>query len=141
MRVPERYKIVFFRHPFKRKEIEVIMLKILFVDDAADYLKTISYVFMNKFEVYTASEVKEAIALLNENKVDLVCSDLHMCGETGVDLLQEMKQSGMEIPFILMSGDTDSIEIRRAEYYGAIFVAKDRDIVSQIKKIAGKIKN
>ena len=94
-----------------------------------------------KFEVYTASEVKEAIALLNENKVDLVCSDLHMCGETGVDLLQEMKQSGMEIPFILMSGDTDSIEIRRAEYYGAIFVAKDRDIVSQIKKIAGKIKN
>ena len=117
------------------------MLKILFVDDAADYLKTISYVFMNKFEVYTASEVKEAIALLNENKVDLVCSDLHMCGETGVDLLQEMKQSGMEIPFILMSGDTDSIEIRRAEYYGAIFVAKDRDIVSQINKIAGKIKN
>ena len=65
----------------------------------------------------------------------------YMCGETGVDLLQEMKQSGMEIPFILMSGDTDSIEIRRAEYYGAIFVAKDRDIVSQIKKIAGKIKN
>lgn len=66
---------MFFRHPFKRKEIEVIMLKTLFVDDAADYFKAISYVFMNKFEVYTASGVKEAMALLHENKVDLVCSD------------------------------------------------------------------
>lgn len=78
---------------------------------------------------------------LNGNKVDLVCSDLHMRGETGVDLLMEMKQSGMEIPFILMSGNTDSIEIRRAEYYGATFVPKDWDMVSQIKKIAGEIED
>lgn len=78
---------------------------------------------------------------LNGNKVDLVCSDLHMRGETGVDLLMEMKQSGMEIPFILMSGNTDSIEIRRAEYYGATFVPKDWDMISQIKKIAGEIED
>ena len=117
------------------------MLKILFVDDAADYLKTISYVFMNKFEVYTASGAKEAMALLNGNKINLVCSDLHMRGETGVDLPMEMKQGGMEIPFVLMSGDTDSFEIRRAEYYGATFVPKERELVSQIKKIAGEIED
>lgn len=62
-----------------------------------------------------------------------------MRGETGVDLLMEMKQSGMEIPFILMSGDTDSNEIKRAEYYGTTFVSKDWDMVSWIKKIAGEI--
>lgn len=117
------------------------MLKILFVDDAADYLRILSYAFMKDFEVYTASGVKEAMALLNGNKIDLVCSDLHMCGETGVDLLMEMKQGGMEIPFVLMSGDTDSFEIRRAEYYGATFVPKERELVSQIKKIAGEIED
>lgn len=117
------------------------MIRMLFVDDAVDYLKILSYAFIKEFEVHTASRIKEAMEFLNENKVDLVCSDLHMRGETGIDLLLEMKQSGMEIPFILMSGDTDSIEIRKAEYYGAIFVAKDRDMVSQIKKIAREIKN
>lgn len=131
---------VFLRHPFMRKEIEVIMLKILFVDDAADYLKILSYAFKKEFEVYTASGVKEAMALLNGNKVDLVCSDLHMQGETGVDLLLDMKQSGMETPFVLMSGDTDSIEIRGEEYHGATFVPKEWDMVSRIKGIAGEIK-
>lgn len=94
---------------------------------------------MKDFEVYTASGVKEAIVILNGNNIDLVCSDLHMRDETGVDLLQEMKQNGMDIPFILMSGDADSIEIKRAEYYGAIFVEKGCDMVSQIKEIAGEI--
>lgn len=115
------------------------MLKILFVDDDADYLKALSYAFMKDFEVHTASGVKEAIAVLNGNNIDLVCSDLHMRDETSVDLLQEMKQNGMDIPFILMSGDADSIEIKRAEYYGAIFVEKGWDMVSRIKEIAGKI--
>ena len=117
------------------------MLKILFVDDSADYLKILSYAFMKDFEVYVASGAKEAMALLNGNKINLVCSDLHMRGETGVDLPMEMKHGGMEIPFVLMSGDTDSFEIRRAEYYGATFVPKERELVSQIKKIAGEIED
>ena len=117
------------------------MIRMLFVDDAVDYLKILSYAFKKEFEVYTASMIKEAMEFLNENEVDLVCSDLHMRGETGIDLLLEMKQSGMEIPFILMSGDTDSIEIRRAEYYGATFVPKEWHMVSQIKKIASEIED
>ena len=62
-----------------------------------------------------------------------------MRGETGVDLLMEMKQSGMEIPFILMSGDTDSNEIKRAEYYGTTFTSLDKGI-QPIVKCDGSLK-
>lgn len=74
--------------------------------------------------------------ILKNKKVNLVCSDLHMRGETGVVLLQEMIRSGMNIPFILMSGDIDSMEIKRAESYGAVFLEKNGELASRIKRIA-----
>lgn len=116
------------------------MIRILFVDDDADYLRVLSYAFTKDFEVSTASGVREAMKFLNEKTVDMVCSDLHMHGEKGTDLQWKMKQSGIDIPFVLMSGDSDSIEIEIAKSRGATFVSKDWDMVAQIKQIAGSIK-
>lgn len=115
------------------------MIRILFVDDDANYLRVLSYAFTNDFEVNTASGVQEAMKFLNEKTVDMVCSDLHMHGEKGTDLQWEMKQSGMDIPFVLMSGDSDSIEIEIAKSRGATFVPKDWDMVAQIKQVAESI--
>lgn len=117
------------------------MIRILFVDDDANYLRVLSYAFTKDFEVNTASGVREAMKFLNEKTVDMVCSDLHMHGEKGTDLQWEMKQSGMDIPFVLMSGDSDSIEIEIAKSCGATFVPKDWDMVAQIKQVAESLKD
>lgn len=117
------------------------MIRILFVDDDTDYLRVLSYAFMKDFEVSTASGVREAMKFLNEKTVDMVCSDLHMHGEKGTHLQWEMKQSGMDIPFVLMSGDSDSMEIEIAKSRGATFVPKDWNMVNQIKQIAESIKD
>lgn len=112
------------------------MIKILFVDDNFDCLKILERVFRKEFIVYTTSGVNAAMEILKNKKANLVCSDLHMRGETGVVLLQEMIRSDMNIPFILMSGDIDSMEIKRAESYGAVFLEKNGELASRIKRIA-----
>ena len=66
------------------------MIKILFVDDNFDCLKILERVFRKEFIVYTTSGVNAAMEILKNKKVNLVCSDWHMRGETGVVLLQEM---------------------------------------------------
>ncbi len=109
------------------------MKKILLVDDEQSFLQIIDMALSKYFETYTATGVREAI--------DIICSDLYMCDGTGVDLLQEIKKNHRNIPFILLSGSDDNLDIKMAEHYGAIFIPKGEfDLIKQIVFIADKSK-
>ena len=101
--------------------------KILLVDDAIDFLQTLSEVFKKQCEVFTATGVQEALEMLDDLNVDVICSDLYMGDGTGVDLLQVLKQKNLQIPFILfilLSGSEENMDVRMAEFYGAVFIPK-----------------
>lgn len=100
------------------------MKKILLVDDEQSFLQIIDMALSKYFETYTATGVREAIEILKQNAIDIICSDLYMCDGTGVDLLQEVKKSHRNIPFILLSGSKYNLDIKMAEHYGAIFIPK-----------------
>lgn len=100
------------------------MNRILLVDDVADYLQILSNVLKKQCEVYTATGVQEALQMLDKLHVDVICSDLYMGDGTGVDLMQALKRKNLQIPFILMSGSEENIDVRMAKFYGAIFVPK-----------------
>lgn len=100
------------------------MKKILLVDDAIDFLQTLSEVLKKQCEVFTATGVQEALEMLDDLNVDVICSDLYMGDGTGVDLLQVLKQKNLQIPFILLSGSEENMDVRMAEFYGAVFIPK-----------------
>lgn len=100
------------------------MKKILLVDDAIDFLQTFSEVLKKQCEVYTATGVQEALEMLDKFHVDAICSDLYMGDGTGADLLQALKQKDLQIPFILMSGSGENMDVRIAKFYGAVFLPK-----------------
>lgn len=80
------------------------MKKILLVDDEHSFLQILDMALSKYFETYTATGVREAIDILKQNTIGLICSDLYMRDGTGVDLLKEVKKSHKNISFILLSG-------------------------------------
>lgn len=117
------------------------MKKILLVDDEQSFLQILDMALSKYFETYTAAGVREAIDILKQNAIDLICSDLYMRDGTGVDLLQEVKKNHRNIPFILHSGSDYNLDIKMAEHYGAIFIPKGEfDLIKQIVSIADKSK-
>lgn len=112
------------------------MKKILLVDDNISYLRVLSDVLSKDFEVYTATGVLNALSVLADKNMDCICSDLNMKDGTGLDLLEQVKLKGIHVPFILLSGSEDSIEIRLAVKKGAVFIPKgNRSVPEDIKEV------
>lgn len=117
------------------------MRKILLVDDEQSFLQILDIALSKYFETYTATGVQEAIDILKQNAIDLICSDLYMRDGTGVDLLQEVKKNHRTISFILLSGSDYNLDIKMAEHYKVVFIPKDEsDLIKHIVAIADKNK-
>ncbi|MEJ5220543.1 MAG: response regulator [Tepidiforma sp.] len=56
------------------------------------------------YTVLQAAHANEARAILAEQPVDLVVSDIVMPGESGIELRRSMLEQFPELPFILISG-------------------------------------
>lgn len=83
------------------------LLRVLIIEDSeADALRILNELYRGGYDpkderVYTADAVRKA---LTEKKWDLVISDFHMPGFTGLEALKIFKESGLDLPFILVSG-------------------------------------
>jgi CheY-like chemotaxis protein len=80
-------------------------LRIMLVDDNADFLEILSLDVQDLgFPTVTASSVDEALAKLKSSKVDIIVSDLHMDGKSGMDFIEELRNKRNLIPFIFLTG-------------------------------------
>lgn len=81
---------------------------ILLVDDEAIILKTISGKMKDEgFKVLTASTGSEALDLFQNNKIDMVVTDLMMEGIGGLQVLEGVKEHNPETAVIILTGYGD----------------------------------
>ena len=81
---------------------------VLFVDDEAMVLKTLERLFRNEpVDVYTAPSAPEAFGLLEAAPIQVVVSDQHMPGTTGVHLLAQVRARYPDIVRIMLTGYTE----------------------------------
>ena len=112
------------------------MRKLLVIDDNLDFLVFLTSALEKYFEVYTATGVKDALRLLEHQKVEAICSDYNMKDDTGLELLEDIHQKGITVPFLLMSGDDDCLLEQKAKLCGGVFCSKvDYDLIEKIKSI------
>ncbi|MFI5330062.1 MAG: response regulator [Desulfobaccales bacterium] len=78
---------------------------VLVVDDD-DALRRLlqDYLLMIRFSCKSAANASEALAILCQENIDLVVSDIRMPGKDGVELMQEARREFPDIPFIIMTG-------------------------------------
>ena len=61
---------------------------------------------------------------------------INMQNGTGLDLLVEIRQKGIPVPFLLMSGDDDCLFKKQTKFYGGVFCCKtDYDLIGKIKAL------
>jgi CheY-like chemotaxis protein len=88
--------------------------KVLVVDDDPAVRKSIDRVLSNKgYAVITAENGEEALRKLNEEKYDLVYTDIRMPGMSGLEVAEQVKASRPWTPVVIITGyGTDAAEAR-----------------------------
>lgn len=80
------------------------MERILIVDDEKNYLVVLQALLAdNGYEMLTAQNGPQALALAAEEEPDLVITDMRMPQMSGLDLIQRLKARFSEMPIIVMT--------------------------------------
>jgi putative two-component system response regulator len=94
--------------------------RILVVDDDGAVRRTFSRALAGEgYDCATAEDVPQARALLGSDRFDLVICDLHMPGESGMTLLEELDKSHREIAVLMATGEDDPAIAHAASERGA----------------------
>ncbi|MCW4034840.1 MAG: PAS domain S-box protein, partial [Candidatus Bathyarchaeota archaeon] len=82
------------------------IIRVLYVDDDASFLTTTKQILeiTKLFEVDTALLVNEAKQKIAQTEYDVVVSDYQMPEKDGLMFLNELRENGNDVPFILFTG-------------------------------------
>ncbi len=89
--------------------------RILVVDDSADIREFLAHtVLANEgYDVLTAAHGKEGLILAKDLQPDLIIADYLMPEMTGLDMLDALRQSEVDVPMILMTAEgTEQLAVR-----------------------------
>jgi len=96
--------------------------KILLVDDSQNILKALQRSFKNEgYKIFTAGSAKEAMGILDRERVDLIMSDQNMPEISGVELLKLVRMKFPRIIRIMLTGLTDFELAKEAINKGEIY--------------------
>ena len=102
--------------------------KVLYVDDEEINLRLFIASYRRDFEIITCDSAKEALKILETEKVDVVLTDQRMPEMTGVELLAEIDKKFPDIPpnRLMVSGYSRNEDIEKAfnEYKLYKFIRK-----------------
>jgi two-component system, NtrC family, nitrogen regulation response regulator NtrX len=94
---------------------------LLLIDDDPNTLASLSRAFrLAGHEATVCDNANRAIEILQSQHFDLILSDVVMPGKTGMQLLEELKQSGLQTPIVLVSGQANIEMAVKATRLGAL---------------------
>lgn len=97
----------------------------------------VDYFKQDGYQMYTASNGKEALEIIGKEELDLVVSDIQMPKMDGLELVCELSRTRSDLPVILITGyGTTNMVIEAMKNGAADFLLKPIDI----KKLARTIK-
>jgi len=113
---------------------------ILVVDDEVDAVKKLKRMLSHRgFDVYTATNETEAINMINQNRYDVIVTDLYMENDnSGISVLQAAKQRDERTDVIIVTAFGKILTAFDSSRLGAFdYIEKDSDDV--YKRICSKI--
>lgn len=79
------------------------MKRVLIVDDDVDIRDSLALLLEDRYEVVTAADGRQALAVLQREGADVVLLDLMMPGLSGEDVVRELRRRGDDVPVALIS--------------------------------------
>jgi DNA-binding NtrC family response regulator len=96
-------------------------LSVLIVDDEEDVRIILSeYVReLSHYNVFTASDAKEGLAIIDSENIDCIFSDINMPGMDGIEFISEVKKRDITISATVITGQPSMDKILQAMRAGA----------------------
>ncbi len=79
------------------------MKKILIIDDDILICETLRFALKDKYRIFTATNIKEAINIYNSEQINLIITDLRLSQESGMDLFYKIRAINSNAVVILMT--------------------------------------
>jgi two-component system response regulator FlrC len=101
--------------------------RILIADDDRDFrlgLADLIDGLPGRFEILQAESGVEALLILRRQPFDLALLDMHMPGQTGLEVLSCLRRETRAVPCIFISGDATDAVREQALHEGASVVLK-----------------
>jgi len=89
------------------KKTNTIKPKVLYVDDAKEYISLFSDLLANDFDIITALSGHEGLGVLEKNSIQVVISDQRMPEMSGEEFLEKVANDYPDILRFMISGFTD----------------------------------
>ena len=119
--------------------------RILAVDDAPDTLELIQRRLpASGYQVFTASDVAEAIRILDNTPIDLVITDLKMPKVSGMDLVRHVRENMNDTEVMMITGyptvegAVSAVKAGSQEYLTKPFT--DEELLSAVKRVLDLLK-
>jgi two-component system, NtrC family, nitrogen regulation response regulator NtrX len=94
---------------------------LLLIDDDPNTLASLSRAFrLAGHEATVCDNANRAVEILQSQHFDLILSDVVMPNKTGMELLEELKKSGVQTPIVLISGQANIEMAVKATRLGAL---------------------
>jgi len=117
---------------------------VLVIDDdpaMRDILTTVAQ--QHGFGLQFAEDGAEGLRLAEQSDVDLILLDLSLPGMPGLDVCRRLRGAGVEVPIIILSASTDTVDVVVALEIGADdYIAKPfeiRELAARVNATAGSI--
>ena len=111
--------------------------KVLIVDDEPGIRDSLRLLLQNSYEVITAADGAEALSLAGSVTPDLVLLDLILPKVDGIEILRQLKESGVNTPIIILTATNTVKTAVQAMKYGAVdYLNKPFDIEELRRLIA-----
>lgn len=110
---------------------------ILIIDDETDLLEMYrDYFEMDDFAVFTAAAASKGLEVLESHpEIQVVISDAHMGGMSGLELLAVLNKKSTKPLFYLATGDLDQTDDKIKTLGGTGLLTKPFDMAEVIKRI------
>ncbi len=118
------------------------MFDIMVVDDNVNTVKLMNAVLKRAgYSVVSASDGREALQLLDTKHVDLILLDLMMPNMDGLEFASMIRQSGMNIPIIMITAKGTAVDKRRGFVAGTDdYMVKPVDEQEMLLRIAALLR-
>ena len=91
-------------------QVKDLIPRVLIVDDEAEF-RTLVKDALPAFEVLEAESGEQAVDLVQEEKLDLVITDINMPGMSGIELLKYLRAHHPKLKVVAVSGYMDAEEV------------------------------
>jgi two-component system response regulator CpxR len=88
----------------------MVSARVLLVDDDEELAASVGdYLRIDNFEVVMVGDVRTALRVLSDQSIDIIVLDIMMPGESGLELLRELRRTS-EIPVLMLTARAEEMD-------------------------------